>query len=76
MNLTGAGQGPQAKAVSADLLVAETHDDLEVPLGLVQREPGEDLGRGGTINSGLHRCVSVFGICHRLLQMANLVCAD
>lgn len=33
--------------MSADLLVAETRDDLEVPLGLVQREPGEDLGRGG-----------------------------
>ena len=32
--------------MSADLLVAETRDDLEVPLGLVQREPGEDLGRG------------------------------
>lgn len=30
----------------ADLLVTETHDDLEVTLGLVQREPWEDLGRG------------------------------
>lgn len=31
--------------MSADLLVAETHDDLEV-LGLVQGEPWKDLGRG------------------------------
>lgn len=30
----------------ADLLVAETHDDLEVTLGLVQKQPWEDLGRG------------------------------
>lgn len=59
-------EGPLAKAASADLLA--------VTLGLVQRQQWKDLERG-MINSGLHRCVLVFNICRRLLQMANLVCA-
>lgn len=51
----------------ADLLVAETHDDLEVTLGLVQREPWEDLGRGNDRPWTSPMCVG-------LLQMANPVC--
>lgn len=51
----------------ADLLVTETHDDLEVTLGLVQREPWEDLGRGND-----QPWTSPMGV--GLLQMANLVC--
>lgn len=67
MNHTGAWEGAQAKAVIADLLVTETHDDLEVTLGLVQREPWEDLGRGNDQPWTSPMCVG-------LLQMANPVC--